>query len=170
MKNSIYISILIFLLVNGCFAQEAPWLKQIKRIDPLKSTEKDVAEIFGNPSDRYTNSTSYKISEGEITFTYSEGKCGENKDSDYDVEKGTVIKIYFYTPKNIKFKSLNVNLDGFNKEYATDLTNTFSYENKKRGIRYSISYGRLVAIFISPSEKHIDLACPKNNSAQTDSR
>jgi hypothetical protein len=170
MKNPIYISILIFLFVSACFAQEAPWLKQIKQIGPLKSTEKDVEKIFGNPSDWYTNRASYKLSEGQITFTYSEGKCGENKDSGYDVEKGTVVEIYFYTPKNIKFKSLNVNLDGFNKKYATDLTNTFSYEDKKLGIRYSISYGWLVSITMNPAERHAYLACPKNNSAYTDSR
>ena len=159
MKISIYIAILIFLFVNTCFAQEPVWLTQIKQVKLLKTTEKDVEKIFGKPTERYTDWTEYKLREGQVTFTYSKGRCGENEDSNYDVAKGTVVGIYFYTPKYIKFKSLNVNLNGFKKKYETCLTNTFSYENRKLGIRYSVSYGWLVAIFINPSQKTTEFAC-----------
>src|SRR5215203_4460615 len=110
MQISTYLAVVILLFASTCFSQESAWLAKIKQIELLKSTEKDVERIFGKPTETYEDWVEYKIEEGDITITYSKGKCAANKDSEYDVEKGTVEEIYFYTPKSIDFKSLNLNL------------------------------------------------------------
>jgi hypothetical protein len=161
--------IFLILILNICSkAQDAGWLINITKIQPLKSTEKDVEQLFGKPTLRYADVGEYLAEEGKLSITYSDGNCKENIDAEYDVEKGTVVEIDFSVRKKTEFKSLNINLAGFKKKYPADITNSVSYENKKRGISYEVSYGLLTFISIIPSKNYDYLKCPqKPESAVT---
>jgi hypothetical protein len=159
MKIPICTAVLVFLFVVDCSAQNLPWLEKMKRIEVLKSSETDVEKIFGKPTERFSIFGDYELADGRLSFQYSRGKCSIDEDSEYDVEKGTIVKIHFQTGKMIKFKSLKLNLAGFKKRYSSDATDTFTYENAALGISYVVSNGWLNSIFIEPSRNYAYLAC-----------
>jgi len=161
MQKLICVIAILFAISSVSKAQEPIWLTKIKQIEPLKSTEKDVEKIFGKPTDHFADMSEYETEVGTLTVTYSEGKCSSNKDSEYDVEKGTVVEIGLSVRKEVDFKSLNVNEVGFKKQFSFDAPGAYSFENKQLGIDYSIGNGWLNGVTIYPAENYAYLNCPQ---------
>jgi hypothetical protein len=161
MKISIYTAVLIFLVITNGFAQEPTWLTKLRKIEPLKSTEKDVEKVFGKPIERYSHIGEYESEVGKISVYYSEGKCSVNENSQYDVDRGVVDEINLFVTKEVKFKALNLNLVNFEKQYVSDVPGLFSYRNEELGIGYHIDRDLLTYISVSASKSYAYLECPQ---------
>ena len=142
-------------------AQELDGLTRIKKIKPLISTARDVEKILGSPINSFANIKQYKAKEGLIIITYSSGRCDKKISTigeSYDVEKDTVIDIQLRFDKEIRFKSLKVDLTGFEEEKCNDC-NAINYNNTIKGISYSVGIDLINSIFIFPSEQYSYLEC-----------
>jgi hypothetical protein len=158
MVKTIFGLVFTIIVLNAVsYAQGPEWQSRLRQIIPLQSTEKDVERVFGKPVNRYADVGEYETKDAEISVTYSSGKCESTAVDSYNVEKGMVVYIEYSLKKEVKFKSLNINLTNFIK--TSPSFNLVEYKNEDSGITFSISNKILTDISIYPAKQFSYLEC-----------
>jgi hypothetical protein len=145
---------------------EPKWYSKLRQIKPLITTKQEVEKLFNYPkvTDAYegiwSNSVDYKLKEGELSISYSQGRCSEtNKDNGYDVAKDVVIDVDLYLKKEVSISALSLDLSNFEKTEISDLPNLFTYRNEDLGEYYNGSLEKIRDIHFFPSKEQEKLAC-----------
>jgi hypothetical protein len=158
-----------FLFGSTAFANDPKWLENLKRIQPLVSTQKDFEKIVGKKENKsvlndWMYMVSYETKDGRWFVDYSNGKCSENKREGYDVDKGVVLTVYFVLDKLIRFSTLKLNENEFEKTRESDTNNVF-YTNYDKGVSYTKGgYDVLGSVKIFPSQSQLNFHCSKFNN------
>jgi len=154
--------ILIFFSVLTAHAKTPDWLKKLRRIKPLQTTEAEVENILGKATKRYSNLGEYEAGDGEFSIYYSEGECMPVMMTSYKVRKGVVIKFDFDPKKKIKFASLGIDVSDWKKEKpGNDMwPPPITYSNPAQGIIYTVNWqGLLSFVEVYPSNNLEKLEC-----------
>jgi hypothetical protein len=157
-----------FILISGLslYAQTPDWYIKLKQVKPVESTKTDVEKNFGvaDKTRVIDGSTrifsSYYLTDGWLTITYSNGKCQPNQDFGYDILKETVETVYFTAKKPVKLSFLRVNLKGFYSSWVSDVPVQI-YTNYTTGIEYSVSRKSVRSVKLFPAAKYDNLRCEK---------
>ena len=131
------------------------------------SLKKDVETTFNFPTiskifvDKGVESIFYDTPDGELFVRYLASICSSQEKEGYNLEKGTVITIVFFTKKEIKFSEFDVNKKQLVKTRDGD-EQFWHYINYKLGFDYAVQNGKVEHVkFYSPVE--IDnLKCKQN--------
>jgi hypothetical protein len=149
-------------------ANDLKWLENLKRIQPLVSTQKDFEKIIGKTENKsvlngWMYSVSYETKDGRWFVHYSSGKCSESKREGFDVDKGVVLSVYLVLDKLIRFSTLKLNESEFEKTRESDTNNVF-YTNYDKGITYTKGGNDVLgSVEIIPSQSQLNLHCSKFN-------
>lgn len=153
-----FILLLMLVLNNSLYSQDALPLDYWLEIKPFISTKKEVDKMFlkGIPGLNYKYLVHYKSSYGGASVEYSSGNCTYAVDKKVKIPEWTVIKVTYYTDDDAP------ELKGFLKALGTYKTGQkgavidhIYYSNEEKGI--SIIYNKITRniqeIHISPSPK-----------------
>jgi hypothetical protein len=164
MKFNIYLFLLlIFLSVNLSYSQESKWLQDMKKIVPLRTTQKGVIKLLGLPSESGDSySPRYIMKDGKFLIRYSHGFCQQNPLSVFDVAEYTVIEITFFPKKPFKPSKYKINLDGFKKTPSEDVPKAAEYDNDELGVSYFVtSKGTIEYMTFFVPDNYQNLQCPE---------
>jgi len=170
-QNKIKISALSLIIIavvtaTNIKAQVPDWFVKLKKVEVLHSTRQDVEKNFNSSkihSERvlkFYTVVQYDLIDGDLEVYYSNGRCSDNKDSIWDVNTGTVLKMFFNPFDSIKPSKLKIKLRDYQKEVSTDNPNIM-YSNNKLGVKYTVSFDKVSVIeFYSTDEQNTKLYCP----------
>jgi hypothetical protein len=162
-----FILSLAFCLAAGGFASSQsplPELDKIKQIKLLESTREDVRRILKDYklNDDYErwHYERFTSASAEIKITYSNGKCSDGLDEDWNVSEWKVISIHISLNEPVKARNFGIDLSNYKKEriYA-NLKHTFKYHQKARGIGYNVNEDGIFGITLIPSRENYSLLC-----------
>lgn len=110
-----------------------------KGITPLVSTRADVERVL-NASDPTMDVVSTYFSKwGKLYVQYSEGKCADSKENEWDVVKDTVLGPSIYPKEPLFPADLGFDLSKFIREsVAIDLPSMFVFRNMDDGLAYYV--------------------------------
>jgi hypothetical protein len=156
-----YLLLLIFLSVSSGFGQQPAWLKKIKEIELLRSTEQDVVRIFGEPEKSdYPYFRIFNLKEGKLDVQYSMGYCTELKRKGWNVPEFTVTGISLSPKKQVEPEKLGINLSNFELTEVFDVPGAFEGRNDELGIELvKTRKGKIESISFYPPSKFDHLYC-----------
>jgi hypothetical protein len=165
MKKFIFSVVFCLAICGLTFAQSRlPELDKIKQIKLLESTREDVRRILKdyklNDDYERRHYERFTSAGAEIRITYSNGKCSDERDEDWNVSEWKVISIYISLNEPVKAKDFGIDLSNYKKEriYA-NLKHTFKYHQKARGIGYNVNEDGIYGITLIPSKENYSLLC-----------
>lgn len=127
------------ILCFSIYGAPPEWFIKLKQIKILESTRQEIETLFNHPKITYesvgqeTVSVEYALKQGELYVSYSLGKCSEQSEYSYDVEKDVVTRVDIDLKKHINISKLGLDLNGFKKSGISDLPGIFTYRNEDLG-------------------------------------
>lgn len=156
------IAVLALLIVTNlnvlAFGKTENWFEKISKIKLGITKREEVERLFNSPKVKKVNkfkaseTVSYATKEGVLYASYSLGKCSEGFD-EYDLEKGTIVDLFFSSSKPIEVSKLKLDLTQFKSQNESD-TENWIYTNDDLGLWYGVnSKKQLIAADISLTDK-----------------
>jgi hypothetical protein len=161
MIRKVLIGFIVLFFCQTVFAQAPDWYLKLLQIKPLKSNESDVERIFGQLEvknsfiDGGIGAVTYKTLNGQLYVTYAAGNC--ERSYDYNVVKGTVVKIHFKSDRFTKFSKFKINERDF--QTRDDDAGWLYYFNKDVGIEYEVYRGKIDGVGLFPASEYDHLKC-----------
>jgi hypothetical protein len=165
--NKIVKVLFVFLIIFNVltiFAQNGDW----KQIVIGQSTKEDAERSLGKtrPDLRSDSIVAFfKVSDGNLTITYSTGFCGPNQEGGWNLEKGIIDQITYYPYIYPKLKKFKLDKTKYKKVIEGDVTDIFTYISKEDGIKYLVRHGKIETIVYFPSEKFDNIRCSVINKS-----
>lgn len=144
MKYSIYFTtvlITLALIAQPAIATTCDWLTPISAIQPGISNRDDVENLFNDlkvvnfQELERSITVSYKTAHGQLTVSYANSLCSENKT---EPNFATVNYLLFIASKGLDRDMLKINFQDFQRTEEDDTENVI-YLNAERGLRYVLS-------------------------------
>lgn len=165
--NKKYVAATFFVLLINLQVYSKPpmWYTNFKQIKLMISTKQDVEKLFNYPKISYvfdgdwSENIDYKIKEGKLSVSYSQGKCSENYQRGYNVEKDIVIGITLYLEKEVSYQNLGIVLDHFDRREISDLVGVFTYVNDSTGEWFNGTSQKLNDFQLFPTKNKDYLKC-----------
>jgi hypothetical protein len=164
MKNSrTRISVVLAVALTCQFAVVAPraqfprdWFLKIRPIEMARKDIDNMSQVAAVPVD--DDQILYRLKEGNLFVGLSLGRCKKTSWGTWDVEQGTVLHVTFYPSKERKPSHFGLTTEGMQKDvdHGHD-----TYTSEEKGLYFSVEFGKLRGVTISPPSKHSDLACKK---------
>jgi hypothetical protein len=150
--NSLITVILFFVFAPIAYAQDWLW-----KIVPLQTNISEVKKMFAVTPKMYGNDQlEFILEEGHLTIGFSPDKCIETSWGGWNVEKGTVTNIVFYSHKGRKPSFYNLKKKGMRQGYDHG---HITYSSDELGLYYSVEFGKVSRIHIYPANKFKSLMC-----------
>jgi hypothetical protein len=165
-KIIVILWLLLFLILGSLVssAQEADW----NQIVVMRSTQKDVERILGTPGADMNSSgvhAFFVVKNGRLTISYSTGLCEPDQQGGWNIEKGVVDEITLSPANKIRFNSLKIEREKFQKRLEGD-SDALSYENDEDGIKYIVLNGMVRHIVYYPGSKFDNIRCGTINGIE----
>ncbi len=167
-RNFLFVILFVGIGFNSVHAKQAEWLKQIKRIEVLKTTKAEVEKLFDNPKvieiddlavkfkNGWGKTIKYETKYGLLEISYAAGKCSENKSLySWDIAADVVVEMTF-SPNDIVFENqLGYNLGKFEKDADSETDKIYSLETGKSGIKIEVEDAKVSFVNFFITEKHL---------------
>lgn len=155
----------VFAMSISVYCKTPKWYLNFKQVELMVSTKQMVEELFNYPEIVYaynggwSKNIDYKIKEGKLSVSYSQGKCSEGNLSEYDVDKDVVIGITIRLKEKVSFSKLGVNLNNFDKREIRDLVGVFTYVDDNTGEWFNGTKQKLGDFKLFPPKNKEYLKC-----------
>lgn len=159
--------IVVFILVTNLFASNTKpkWFSKLRQIELLVTTRQEIEKLFNYPEvvnafeGESSKRVKYRLKEGELFISYSQGICSKTNKDGYDVEKDVVINFSMYLENEVRISKLNLDLSNFKKTAISDLVGVFTYRNEDLGEDYSGTSQKIKEITFFPTKEQEKLNC-----------
>lgn len=131
-KHMLYLCVILF----STLLSEA---KEWHGIKPLYSSRVDVERLLGPSSTSGQHASTHETDSEVITIIYASGSpCGGNATNSWKVPLGTVIDITVSPKTEVRFSSLNIDLQRYKKTEDLKLKGLFYFIDEEEGVRYTV--------------------------------
>ena len=156
----------ILIFISSVQGIEPPeWYIKFEQIQLMRSTRKDVENLFNHPTYKETSgkgwsqSVYYELEEGTLSVSYSTGRCSEERNrTGYNIDNGIAIRASIFLPESIRATELNLDLSDFEKYKVKD-ADVWIYTNQELGIQYTGNEQIINGIELFPQTKYKYLSC-----------
>lgn len=163
MRIIIFIFVTIIIFVTSCWPTEKiedGW----HGILPIKSTQTDVEQKLGSPTDVRGNYSTYETELAVINVSYSGEPCTGEDFGKWNVPRGTVLDMSIGPKADLFVSELNWDQNKYQKSGRSEIGENINLYNLKDHISINARVepqGKelVTAIFYSPSEKYQHLKC-----------
>lgn len=139
-------------------------------IVPLRTSKAEVERKFKVKGEEIAGYTEYKLPKNKVVINYSVGKCAESPESEWDIEKDTVISVSIYPLTGLTLRDLKIDVGNFEKRsLSMDLPSVFTYVDVNSGFSVTVdTHSRMGADGVAdfgyyPPKKFSNLKCPKSH-------
>lgn len=144
----------LFFMQGKAYSQS--WLG---KIIPLQTTVKEVEKLISLTPEKKEKGNTYRYTseEGALIVDFSPGRCVLGKWGKWNIEKGTVVDVFFEPAKMRKISYYEKNKKSLKKGFDGVL---WHYGNSEKGIDYTMQFGKVYTLsYYIPFQKQQDLKC-----------